>query len=107
MCIEKLICKTKLICNGSSVVFSAVGHTSPQIQYVAVLVKSSDTFTLSLQQGSDVLASVTKQGTGDYEFVILKGFELASTGIYQLDISSGSLYEINLATICLCDPDEC
>ena len=107
MCIEKLICKTKLPCSGRSAVFTAVGHASPPIKYVAVLLKSSDTFTLSLQRASEIVASVTKQGSGDYEFVILKGFELASAGIYTLDISTGSMYEINLATICICNPDEC
>ena len=107
MCVEKLICKAKILCNGSSVVFSGLGYGSPTIQYLALVVKASGLYTVTLKHGGDAIAAATKEGAGEYEFVVLKGFELSPTGIYTVEVSVGEIVEINMASLCLCRHDEC
>ncbi len=115
MCLEKLICKEKLLCptSGTSgeIVFSMVGHASSPLKYIAALLKTSGQYTLSVVSESEtVLTTVTKQGTGSFEFCILSGFELTFPNIYKITFQSSeslALYEVNLASICLCDPTEC
>jgi hypothetical protein len=107
MCVERLICKEKLLCSGSSVVFTTVGHAEPRIRIISVLLKATAEYTLTLKDGDTLLASVTKVGTGSYDHVILKDLDLPIPHVFQIDISNGQLFELNLATICLCDLDLC
>jgi hypothetical protein len=107
MCVERLICKEKLLCHGSSVVFTSVGYIQPKITIIAVLLKASGEYTLTLKDGETLLASVTKNGTGDYEYGILKDLDLPIPHVFQIDISNGQMFELNLATICLCDLNLC
>lgn len=107
MCVENLICKEKISCTGSSAVFTTVGYIDPKIRIVAALVKSTGEYTVTLKDGETILTSVTKTGTGDYEFVVLKELDLPIPHVFRVDISNGELFELNLATICLCDLDLC
>lgn len=112
MCVDKLICKDKLICSNTntsgSIVFSCVGHASAPIQYLAVLLKAPGSYTLTLKNATgQSISYVSNQGTGDFEFCVMKGFSLTSPNIYILDFSDVMIHEINMATMCLCNPDEC
>ena len=76
MCVDRLICKEKISCTGSSAVFTTVGYIDPKIRIVAALVKAAGEYTVTISDGNTILSSVTKSGTGDYDFVILKDLDL-------------------------------
>lgn len=115
MCAEHLVCKEKLSCPRTgtdvSVVFSMVGHTAQPIAILATLLKTTGTYTVSLYTSDDVLVtSVTNQGTGSYQFSILKGLTLLTPDVYVLRATSTeeiTLYELNMATMCLCAIEDC
>jgi hypothetical protein len=107
MCVEKLICKEKLACSGSSVVFSTIGHIEPKIKIVAVVVKALGPYVLTLKDGDEVLKTLDRVGSGSYEFVMLDGLSLPIPHVFEITISNGELFELNLATICLCDVEKC
>jgi len=115
MCVEHLICKEKIQClrtgNDVSVVFSMAGHSAAPITILATLLKTTGTYTMSLYTHDDVLVtSVTNQGTGAYQFSILKDLTLLTPDIYVLRATSTeeiTLYELNMATLCLCDIENC
>lgn len=107
MCVEKLICKEKLVCYGSSAVFTTIGYIEPEIRIVAVLLKSGGEYTVTLKDGDTILASATKIGTGTYEHVIFNDLHLPIPHVFRIDISNGELFELNLATLCLCDMNLC
>lgn len=109
MCVDKLISKEKILCatTGTSgeVVFSGVGFMSQPIEFVAVLFKTNGIFTFELDG-----QTLTRQGNGLPEFCVLKNLSLISPNIYTLSFTSSqplSIYELNLASICLCNVDEC
>ena len=94
-----------------TILFSTVGHASTPLKYIAVLVRTTGQYTLSVLSDADaVLTTETKTGTGAFEFCILSGFELTFPNIYSVSFQSSepmAVYELNLASICLCDPTEC
>lgn len=109
MCVEKLVSKEKVMCftTGTSgdIVFSGVGFMSDPIQFLAILLKTTGPYTITLEH-----QSITKQGTGVPEFCVLKDLNLLSPNIYTLSYTSTeplTLYEMNFATRCLCSSDEC
>lgn len=114
MCVEKLICKEKFACLRSgadvSVVFSMVGHGQP-ITILATLLQTSGMYTVSLYSHDNTLvSSVTNQGTGGYQFSILKNLSLLTPDVYRVRLTCTeevTLYEINMATQCLCDIENC
>ena len=116
MCIEKLVCKEKISCNligvtDDEIVLSAVGFVVAPIQYLAVLLKATGEYTIELHNNATTeVVSITRQGSGIPEFCIIGGLSMASPDIYTLKCKSVppmSVYEINMATMCLCDPEEC
>jgi hypothetical protein len=107
MCVERLVCKEKLSCHGSSAVFTTIGYIEPEIRIVAVLLKSEGEYTITLKDGDTILASVTKIGTGMHEHVIFSELHLPIPHVFRIDISNGELFELNLATLCLCDLNLC
>jgi hypothetical protein len=115
MCVDKLVCKEKVLCRMSgtdvSVVFSMVGQINPTITILAILLKTSGTFTLRLcDQSGETVKLITKQGTGAFEFAVLSDLSLPCPNIYSLNATSTEtidLYELNMATRCLCDLSEC
>lgn len=115
MCVDKLVCKEKVLCRMSgtdvSVVFSMVGQINPTITILAILLKTTGTFTLRLcDQSGETVKLITKQGTGAFEFAVLAELSLPCPNIYSLNATSTEtidLYELNMATLCLCDPSEC
>ena len=104
---ENLICKEKLLCRGSSVLFSTIGHIEPKIKIVAVLTKALGPYVLTLKKGDEIVKTLQRIGSGAYEFVILKDLDLPIPHVFEISISNGELFELNLATICLCDMEKC
>ena len=109
MCVDKLICKEKVSCIVSGtygeVVFSGIGFMSEPVCFVAVLLNTIGSYTMTLQG-----QTITKQGSGVPEFCVLKDLELISPNIYSLSYTSSEplrIYELNFATRCLCNPDDC
>lgn len=115
MCVDRLIGKHKLLCPQSgtdlNVVFSLMGVASSPITFVVVLLKTTGTYTLELRDSGNVLVqTVSRQGTGGFEFALFKGVNLSYPNIVQIHAVSSDtlhLYEVNTAEICLCDVDEC
>jgi hypothetical protein len=115
MCVDKLIGKLKLLCPTSGtdirVVFSLMGMSPTPVKFVAVLLKTTGTYTLELRDGSNTLLSTLQgQGTGAFDFALFKNIELPYPSIVQLHITSLDtlhLYEVNTADICLCGPEDC
>lgn len=116
MCIERLICKEKIACNligitDDEIVLSAVGFVTAPIQYLAVLVKANGEYTIEVHNNATAeVVLTTGRGSGIPEFCIIRGLSMASPDIYTLKCKSPtpmSVHEINMATQCLCDPDEC
>lgn len=110
MCLE-LICSHKVACSTAGthgeIVFSLVGISkSRPITHTAVLLKTTGLYTLELRKDATTLVeTITKQGTGELEFCLLKDLILLPPDVYSLDFKSTenvSIYEINLATRCLC-----
>ena len=87
--------------------FTTIGYMEPAIRIVAVLLKSTGEYTVTLKDGDTLLASVTKIGTGTHEHVIFGDLDLPIPHVFQIDISNGELFELNLATLCLCDLNLC
>lgn len=119
MCIsaDTLVCKDKIVCSAcgttGSIVFSGVGHISTPITHLGILIKTEGFYTLELRREATIfqthtaesIQSITKQGTGSFEFCILKDLDIKSPNVYSLVYTSTdpiSIHEINLATRCLC-----
>lgn len=81
------------------------------MEYVAVLLKTSGQYTLSVvSEAGSVLGTKTKQGTGAFEFCVLPNLGMTFPNVYTLTFSAESqmsIYELNIASICLCSPTEC
>jgi hypothetical protein len=109
MCIENLVYKEKVTCSisGTSgdIVFSALGFLPESVKFIVLLIKTTGIYTFQIND-----QVVTKTGTGVPEFLVLTNFELTSPNVYTLNYTCSELltiYEINFATRCLCDPEEC
>jgi hypothetical protein len=93
------------------IVLSAVGFVVAPIQYLAVLLKATGEYTIEVHNNATAeVVTTTRQGSGVPEFCIIRGLTMTSPDIYTLKCKSlnpMSVYEINLATMCLCDPEEC
>lgn len=90
-----------------SIPFSLLGFQSDPIQYIGILLKSSGDYILRIRDISgNTISEKSGTGIGTYEVVILGGnLNLTCPNIYILEgesISSISVYELNLATLCLC-----
>ena len=109
MCVEKLVCKEKVTCfvsgTAGEILFSGIGFISQPVEFIAILLKTSGTYTIEIGEHT-----ITKQGSGTPEFCVLKNLNLISPNIYTLKYTSTevlSIHELNFATICLCDLNEC
>jgi hypothetical protein len=108
---SNLVVKQKLsyTLSGTSVStpFSLLGFQPDPIQYIGVLLKTSNTYTLRIRDMSgNLITEKSGTGSGNYEIVTLGGnLNLTCPNIYLFEgesISSISVYELNLATLCLC-----
>lgn len=99
---EKLIIKSKVSCQGSSAVFTTLGHQGIPIQHLAILVRATGSYTLEVKDGNEVLASLIKEGSGGFDWVVVKDLTLPIPHAFCVEISNGELLEINLANMCLC-----
>ena len=106
-----LVVKQKLsyMLSGTSIStpFSLLGFQPDPIQYIGILVKTSDTYILRIRDMSgNLITEKSGTGSGNYEIVTLGGnLNLTCPNIYILEgesLSSISVYEMNLATLCLC-----
>lgn len=90
-----------------SIPFSLLGFQPDPIQYIGLLLKSSGAYTLRIHDMSgNLITEKSGTGSGNYEVVTLGGnLNLTCPNIYLFEgesISSISVYELNLATLCLC-----
>lgn len=119
MCLDadKLVCKDKIVCSTTgttgSITFSVLGHKSTPITHLGILIKTEGFYTLELRREetlfeachTETVQTLTKQGTGCFEFAIFKDLEMLSPSVYSLHYTSSdpmTIHEINLATRCLC-----
>lgn len=102
MCVDKLIIKSKLSCHGSSAVFTTLGHQATPIRHLAVLLRATGSYTLEVKDGSEVLASVSKEGSGGFDWVVVKDLTLPTEKVFRVEVSNGELFELDLAVLCLC-----
>ena len=102
MCVDKLVIKSKLSCHGPSAVFTTLGHQATPIRHLAVLLQATGPYTLEVKDGSEVIASISKEGSGGFDWVVVKDLTLPIGNVFRVEVSNGELFELDLAMMCLC-----
>lgn len=112
MSVNGLVVKQKLSYSltgtNPSIPFSMVGLQSDPIQYLGILFQGSGSIVFRVKDTlGNLILEKTVSASNSYEFVILGGnLNLTCPTIYILETVSEnpvSLFEMNLATLCLCE----
>ena len=115
MCVTKLVGVRKLsycLTNSNVKVFvSMVGHQDKPFTIVAALLSATTDVVMTITNSADmVVATKTFSNKKLVDFYTIADIKMESHIIYKIEFRSTqevSLYELNLANMCLCKTTEC